>query len=76
MNPELYWHDLRHDGACRLLTDGADIRTIQLMLGHSDTRTTQRYLDITEEELRKALTRGSRCGLSVICRSMLGLSPM
>ena len=35
---------------------GIDIRTIQLMLGHSDIKTTQRYLNITDEELRKALT--------------------
>ena len=32
------------------------IRIIQLMLGHSDIETTQRYLNITDEELRKALT--------------------
>jgi integrase len=53
---DLHWHDLRHEGACRLLADGVDIRIIQLMLGHSDIKTTQRYLNITDEELRKALT--------------------
>jgi site-specific recombinase XerD len=52
---EQHWHDL-HEGACRLLADGVDIRIIQLMLGHSDIKTTQRYLNITDEELRKALT--------------------
>ena len=53
---DLHWHDLRHEGACRLLADGVDIRIVQLMLGHSDIKTTQRYLNITDEELRKALT--------------------
>ena len=53
---DLHWHDLRHEGACRLLRDGVDIRTIQLMLGHADMKTTQRYLNITDEELRKAMT--------------------
>jgi len=36
--------------------DGVDIRTIQLMLGHADIKQTQRYLNITDEELRKAMT--------------------
>jgi len=53
---DLHWHDARHEGACRLLADGVDIRTIQLMLGHADMRQTQRYLNITDEELRKAMT--------------------
>lgn len=53
---DLPWHDLRHEGACRLLSDGVDIRTIQLMLGHADIKQTQRYLNITDEELRKAMT--------------------
>jgi integrase len=53
---DLHWHDLRHEGACRLLSDGVDIRAIQLMLGHADMKQTQRYLNITDEELRKAMT--------------------
>ena len=53
---DLHWHDLRHEGACRLLADGVDIRTIQLMLGHADIKQTQRYLNITDEERRKAMT--------------------
>lgn len=53
---DLHWHDLCHEGACRLLADGVDIRTIQLMLGHADIKQTQRYLNITDEELRKAMT--------------------
>ena len=53
---DLHWHDLRHEGACRLLSDGVDICTIQLMLGHADIKQTQRYLNITDEELRKAMT--------------------
>lgn len=53
---DLHWHDMRHEGACRLLADGVDIRVVQLVLGHSDIKTTQRYLNITDEELRKALT--------------------
>ena len=53
---DLHWHDARHAGACRLLADGVDIRTIQLMLGHADIKQTQRYLNITDEELRKSMT--------------------
>jgi hypothetical protein len=55
---DLHLHDLRHEGACRLLSDGVDIRTIHLMLGHADIKQTQRYLNITDEELRKAMTGG------------------
>ena len=52
---DLRWHDLRHEGACRLLTDGVDIRIIQLMLGHASIQQTQRYLNVTDEELRRGL---------------------
>ena len=52
---DLRWHDLRHEDACRLLADGVDIRIIQLMLGHASIQQTQRYLNVTDEELRKGL---------------------
>jgi integrase len=52
---DLRWHDLRHEGACRLLSDGVDIRIIQLMLGHASIQQTQRYLNVTDGELRRGL---------------------
>jgi integrase len=52
---DLRWHDLRHEGSCRLLADGVDIRIIQLMLGHASIQQTQRYLNVTDEEMRKGL---------------------
>jgi integrase len=52
---DLRWHDLRHEGACRLLADGVDIRIIQLMLGHASIQQTQRYLNATDEELRRGM---------------------
>ena len=53
---DLHWHDLRHEGACRLLAEGVDIRSIQLTSGHPDMKQTQRYLNITDQELLKAMT--------------------
>jgi integrase len=52
---DLRWHDLRHEGAYRLLADGVDIRIIQLMLGHASFQQTHRYLNVTAEELRRGL---------------------
>jgi len=45
----------RHEAACRWLAKGLDLRAIQLLLGHADLKTTQRYLNVTDEELRKTM---------------------
>jgi len=52
-DPRIKPHSIRHAAATRLLRNGADIRSIQTWLGHSQLQTTAIYLHTDEQQVRK-----------------------
>lgn len=55
-------HKLRHAFATNLVRTGADLRTVQVILGHENLNTTQRYTTVTTEDVNQAIFNATSKG--------------
>ena len=57
LSRKVYPHLLRHTFAVHLLKGGADVRHVQLMLGHESPNTTSKYLGLVKQDLKREYDR-------------------
>jgi integrase len=68
----LRFHDLRHEYASRLGDADVNLKKIALLMGHSDTKQTERYVHPTDEGLLAATEHATRGGRTTIVPQRLG----
>ncbi|HEY7288427.1 MAG TPA: site-specific integrase [Vicinamibacterales bacterium] len=62
----LKFHDLRHEGASRLLENGWPLHHVQHMLGHASAEQTSAYLNVTSHGLEDSMRRFDRSALQSV----------